>query len=233
MPPTILFIGRCNAVFNKIFPSSVTGVIADNHVDFGVACREHSPDLVVIDSALGLGRNCEISRALRKKTGFIRIIVTNYPSETDEIRALDAGADAYLSTSGDYQLLCARLAALIRMTTAYSGAKTSSVPDNRAVIIGNLSINLATASATIAGSTLPLTAMEYKILKLFMNSIDRTFSRQQIIELICDDEFDGFDRTIDSHIKNLRKKLADAAPGQSYIKTIYGLGYKIGQPTKI
>jgi len=233
MPPTILFIGRCNAVFNKIFPSSVVGVIADNHANFGVACREQSPDLVVIDSALGLGRNCEISRALRKKTGFIRIIVANYPNEADEIQALEAGADAYLPLTGDYRLLCARLTALIRTAATYNNTNLSSVLDNSGVIIGNLSINPDTASANIADSTLPLTAMEYKILKLFMNNIGRTFSRQQIINLICDDDFDGFDRTIDSHIKNLRKKLADAAPSESYIKTIYGLGYKISQPTKI
>ena len=232
MPPTLLFIGRCNAIFNKIFPTSLSSVIADNHASFDVACSEHAPDLVIIDSALGLGRNCEISRVLQKKAGFSRIIVANYPSEADEIQALEAGADAYLSPAGNYRLLCARLAALVRITTVHSSANMRSVPDNNAIIIGNLSINLHNASATISGSNLPLTAMEYKILELFMNSIDRTFSRQQIIDLVCGDDFEGFDRTIDSHIKNLRKKLADAAPGESYIKTIYGLGYKISYPTK-
>jgi DNA-binding response OmpR family regulator len=222
-----------DAVFQKALPGyNIVNLTDSGNLDFETAINENRPQLIIIDSVHGLKRNCEICRRLRPKTTLALVVATSYRDESDEITALEAGADGYVSRTADLRLLRAQLAVFGRRAQLPPIAERPPTTGDY-LSLEELTVNTVNATAQISDRELQLTTMEYSILHLFIKNIGRTFSRQQIIDSVCGDNFDGFDRTIDSHVKNLRKKINDAAPGQSYIKTIYGLGYKIAAPTKI
>lgn len=233
MSRTILVVGRCDSILQKFCSqTAINYILLENPETFDDIVRENSPDLIVLDNALGLRRDCEICRIIRKKTFAPVIILTNYHDERDELTALDSGCTAYFSKTVDYRLFQARLAAFLKTTATQSDKPVAATEKPMAVIsLGALAVNTEAGDVLMAEKRVELTVMEYKILELLVKNIGRTFNRQQIIDNTQGLSFEGFERTIDSHIKNLRKKLSEYAPRESYIKTVYGLGYKISEPT--
>jgi len=183
--------------------------------------RESHPDLIVLDIMLpgidGLG----VCRALRAESSVPIILLTAKTTEQDRIIGLDLGADDYVTKPFSPKELAARVRAVFRRT-----------PDEllqmgpEELRFGNLTVNFPKHEAYLATKALNLTPVEFKLLGVLIREPNRVFSRSQLIEKVLGYDFDGFDRTIDVHILNLRRKLEPDAGHPKYIKTVYGSGYK-------
>jgi two-component system, OmpR family, alkaline phosphatase synthesis response regulator PhoP len=183
--------------------------------------REAHPDLVVLDIMLPGMDGLEVCRRLRSESDVPVILLTAKTTEQDRIAGLDLGADDYVTKPFSPKELAARVRAVLRR-----------LPDEAAergpaeIKYGDLMVNFPKHEAYLRGKPLNLTPVEFKLLSVFIREPNFVFSRSQLIEKVLGYDFDGFDRTIDVHILNLRRKLEVDAGQPKYIKTIYGAGYK-------
>jgi two-component system, OmpR family, alkaline phosphatase synthesis response regulator PhoP len=183
--------------------------------------REASPDLIVLDIMLPGMDGLQICRVLRSESSVPIILLTARTTEQDRIVGLDLGADDYVTKPFSPKELAARIRAVLRRSPDES---LQMGPEE--VRFGNLTINFPKHEAYIDARSLNLTPVEFKLLGVFVREPNRVFSRTQLIEKVLGYDFDGFDRTIDVHILNLRRKLEPDAGHPRYIKTVYGSGYK-------
>ncbi len=183
--------------------------------------RESHPDLIVLDIMLPGLDGLAVCRTLRAESSVPIILLTAKTTEDDRITGLDLGADDYVTKPFSPKELAARVRAVFRRT-----------PDEalqlgpKEVHFEDLTINFPKHEAYLHGQPLNLTPIEFKLLGVFVREPDRVFSRTQLIEKVLGYDFDGFDRTIDVHILNLRRKVEPDASHPKYIKTVYGSGYK-------
>lgn len=184
--------------------------------------RESKPDLVVLDLMLPGLDGLEVCRKLREESDVPIIMLTARTTETDRLKGLDLGADDYVTKPFSPRELAARVRAVLRR-----------IPEEvlmrgpEEIRYGGLMVNFRKHEATLAGNILTLTPIEFKLLGILTREPDRVFSRAQLIEMAVGYDFEGFDRTIDVHIHNVRRKL-EAVPGHAvHIRTIYGTGYKL------
>lgn len=183
--------------------------------------RETRPDLIVLDIMLPGINGLEICRALRNESSVPIILLTAKTTEADRITGLDLGADDYVTKPFSPKELTARVRAVFRRTPDEALQMGS-----EEVRFGKLTINFRRHEAYLSTKALDLTPVEFKLLGVFAREPNRVFSRAQLIEKVLGFDFDGFDRTIDVHILNLRRKLEPDASHPQYIKTVYGSGYK-------
>ena len=183
--------------------------------------RETRPDLIVLDIMLPGINGLEICRALRNESSVPIILLTAKTTEADRITGLDLGADDYVTKPFSPKELTARVRAVFRRTP--DEALQMGLEELR---FGNLTINFRRHEAFLSTKALDLTPVEFKLLGVLAREPNRVFSRAQLIEKVLGFDFDGFDRTIDVHILNLRRKLEPDASHPKYIKTVYGSGYK-------
>ena len=162
--------------------------------------RQARPDLVVLDLMLPRLDGLEVCRTLRKESDMAIVMVTARVEEEDRLTGLDLGADDYV-------------------TKPFSPKELA---------YGEINVDLRTR-AVLSGSTeLTLTPTEFRLLVMLIREPGRTFTRNQIIDRVFGYDFDGFDRTVDAHIANLRRKLKSNGDKAPYIHTIYGVGYRFG-----
>lgn len=183
--------------------------------------RETRPDLIVLDIMLPGINGLEICRALRNESSVPIILLTAKTTEADRITGLDLGADDYVTKPFSPKELTARVRAVFRRSP--DEALQMGLEEIR---FGNLTINFRRHEAFLSTKALDLTPVEFKLLGVLAREPNRVFSRAQLIEKVLGFDFDGFDRTIDVHILNLRRKLEPDASHPQYIKTVYGSGYK-------
>ncbi len=185
--------------------------------------RESHPDIIVLDIMLPGMSGLEVCRTLRKETDVPIIMLTARTTENDKLIGLDSGADDYVTKPFSPKELAARVRAILRRLPEEPAARGPAEIKN-----GDLVLNFDRHEAFIAGNPLSLTPIEFKLLGTLVKEPGRVFSRSQLIEKVLGYEFNGFDRTIDVHILNLRRKLEANSnqPSATYIKTVYGSGYK-------
>ena len=182
--------------------------------------QRQSPDLIVLDLMLPEISGWDVCRILRRKSNIPIIMLTARDEVTDRIVGLELGADDYVTKPFDPQELVSRIKAVLRR----SGGKTM----QKAVLhIGNLTIDNEMRLVQGGDKTIELTPIEFELLTVLAESPGRVYSRQQLLDNIQGDSYDGYERTIDSHIKNLRKKIEPDPDRPSYIITVYGVGYKL------
>ena len=177
------------------------------------------PELIVLDLMLPGMDGTSVCRALRaspQHAAIPVIMVTAMVAEIDRLLGFDAGADDYLCKPFSPRELVARVKALLRR----SAAAVAPLPASP------LQMDQLQLRATWKGKPLALTAQQFRLLNVMAGSPGRIFSRAQLLELAYPDATDVFDRAIDSHIKNLRKKLANDIPEQELIHSVYGVGYR-------
>jgi len=183
--------------------------------------RESHPDLIVLDIMLPGMSGLEVCRTLRSETNVPIIMLTARTTENDKLTGLDIGADDYMTKPFSPKELAARVRVILRR-----------LPDETSqrgpveIRHGELTLNFIRHEAFLAGRTLSLTPVEFKLLGVLAKEPGRVFSRGQLIEKVIGYEFEGFDRTIDVHILNLRRKLDADSSHPGCIKTVYGAGYK-------
>jgi len=176
-----------------------------------------SPDLILLDLMLPGTDGMTICRELRKTSTVPIIMLTARIEEIDRLLGLEIGADGYMCKPYSPREVVARVKALLRRSTG--GFSASDVEDL-------LRIDEQRANVTIGAGSCQLTAVELGLLKTMKESPSRIFNRNQLMNRIYSDNRIVSDRTIDSHVKKLRQKLASLDPNQEYIQSVYGIGYK-------
>ena len=177
--------------------------------------RDHKPDLVLLDIMLPGRDGMEICRELRTFSSVPIIMVTARVEEIDRLLGLELGADDYICKPFSPREVVARVKAVLRRTR-----------DGRTLQAEGLSLDEQRYRATLRGRDLELTAVEFKLLQLLVEHPGRIYGRQQIMEKIYSDDRFVSDRTVDSHIKKLRRKIETVDAGAAFIQSVYGVGYK-------
>ncbi|HEY51497.1 MAG TPA: response regulator transcription factor [Dehalococcoidia bacterium] len=180
--------------------------------------RERHPDLIVLDLMLPGMDGLEVCRTLREESDVPIIMLTAKTTEQDKLTGLDLGADDYVTKPFSPKELAARVRALLRRLPGERGPSE--------IKNGKLIVDFGKHQAFLDGSSLNLTPTEFKLLGILAKEPGRVFSRAEIIDKALGYDFEGFDRTIDVHILNLRRKLEADPDHPKYIKTVYGVGYK-------
>ena len=184
---------------------------------------ERSPSLILLDLNLPKMDGIEICRRVREVSDVPIIMVTARNDEDDRIEGLDLGADDYVSKPFSPRELVSRVQAVLRRSRSENEMKEH---HGGSVEVGSYNVDLDARTVFVRDSELHLTPTEYRLLVYFINSNRRTVSREQIIEGAIGYTFAGFERTVDTHISNLRRKLEQANGGERHLKTVYGVGYR-------
>ncbi|GIO32527.1 MULTISPECIES: response regulator transcription factor [Paenibacillus] len=184
--------------------------------------RAERPALVVLDWMLPEKSGIDVCRELRLTSDCGIIMVTARSDESDKIVGLEIGADDYLTKPFSLRELASRIRALLRRMRG---------PEERPTFMerDNLTISEAKCQVFKDGQEIQLTPTEFKILYTLAARPGIVFSRLQLLRAALEDEYAGYERTMDSHIRNLRRKLEDDAANPRYIQTVYGFGYRFGE----
>ncbi|MFN0279156.1 MAG: response regulator [Pyrinomonadaceae bacterium] len=185
------------------------------------AVGEKPFDAVILDVMLPGIDGFEVLRQIRAVSDVPVMMLTALGDEADRIVGLEIGADDYLPKTFSTRELLARLRAVTRR--AKITVRQSDGGDE--ISAGDISLNLATRSATCDGKPLDLTALEFDLLHCLVRSAGRAMNRDQILDEIAGREYDVFDRSIDVHISSLRRKLSDDFKNPRYIRTLRSVGY--------
>ena len=177
--------------------------------------KEHTPDLILLDLMLPGRDGLEICKEIRTFSNVPVIIITARVQEIDRVVGLEIGADDYVCKPYSPREVVARVKAVFRRI------QPPAKPPETGLVLDELGYK-----ATYQECDLGLTVVEFKLLSILKNNSGRIFTRDQLMEKIYPDRRIVSDRTIDSHIKNLRKKIAFVAHDQELVRSIYGLGYK-------
>lgn len=208
------------AIVDAYLVASCYDVIqANNGFDALQMAIEEAPDLIVLDLMLPDLSGLEVCRRLRQHSNVPIIMLTAKSAEEDILTGLSIGADDYLVKPFSPKELVARITTVLRRV---SPDKPVSLRFNDLIIQPN------TRQAFLNKTELSLTATEFNLLETLAKRPQQVFTREQLIEHVKGNDFEGFDRAIDSHIKNLRQKLGDNPRHPTYIITVHGSGYRFG-----
>lgn len=180
----------------------------------------HRFDMVVLDLMLPKVSGEEVCRAIRNTSDVPLIMLTAKGDVEDRIRGLESGADDYLVKPFSPRELIARIKVLLRRTSVQE------LPQRDRIDYGDLQIDIAGHRALLRGADIDLTASEFKLLVTLARYPGRVYSRMELVEKVLGYDFDGYERTVDSHVKNLRAKLGDDPKRPTYIYTVHGVGYR-------
>jgi DNA-binding response OmpR family regulator len=183
-------------------------------------------DLILLDLMLPKLSGMEVLKKIRTTSMVPVLILSAKGSDIDKALGLGFGADDYISKPFSMIELVARVHASIRRATQYSPAANPNVSNS--LQFKNLNLDLETFSAQVDGRNIQLTAKEFHILKLFMTNQSRVFTKEQIFHFIWEEDYFGNENVINVHIRRLREKIEADPSNPEYIRTIWGIGYKLG-----
>lgn len=185
-------------------------------------------DLILLDLMLPKINGMDLLKRIRETSVVPVLIISAKGSDLDKALGLGFGADDYLSKPFSMIELTARVQAVIRRATQYTQTESKpAVPPT--ISYKDLSLDLHTFSAKVKGKNVQLTSKEFHILKLFLTHRSRVFTKEQIYQLIWEDDYYGNENVINVHIRRLREKIEEDASIPQYIRTIWGIGYKMGE----
>jgi len=216
--------------------AKISGILKDYLLNAGyrVSCldrgdavvpfvRQHSPSLVLLDIMIPGMNGMEVCKEIRRFSDVPVIMLTARVEEIDRLLGLELGADDYVCKPFSPREIVARVKAVLRRRCA--------LPAEKVLLAGEITLTEMTHQVFVLGNEVKLTPCEFNLLRTFLNHPNRIFSREELINSVQGYDFEGYNRTIDSHVKNLRKKLALQLPGKEVISTIYGMGYKLHAPS--
>ncbi|OQX95265.1 hypothetical protein B6I21_06335 [candidate division KSB1 bacterium 4572_119] len=181
-------------------------------------------DAIILDWMLPDEEGPNLIPKLRQKTNAPILMLTARSEMVDKLMGFEAGADDYLTKPFDMMELIARIKALIRRSSHGVDGK-----EKTTITYKGLSLNLETRRVEIDGDEIELTPTEFTILEIMIKKPGVVFSRNKLIELVMGYEYEGYGRTLDSHIARLRSKLELDVKSPEYIITVFGIGYKLGK----
>jgi DNA-binding response OmpR family regulator len=195
-------------------------VLSAGRGDIGLSTWEHKqPNLVILDLNLPGMDGLDVARAIRRKSSTPLIMLTARVEEADQLIGLELGADDYIPKPFSPRVVVARVRALLRRTDPAMEAP-------HVLRAADLEINLDAHTVERAGQHVDFTPTEFTLLATLAGSPGRVFSRLQLLEAVQGVAFEGYERTIDAHIKNLRAKLEPEPKKPRYIETVFGVGYR-------
>jgi len=184
--------------------------------------RRASPDLIVLDLGLPEMDGLDVIRELRKDSNIPIVILTARGEESDKLVGLELGADDYLTKPFSPRELVARVRAVLRRTERIESA-------GNVIRIGDAEIDLARMRVAVDGRPVELTATEFQLLATLARQPGRVFTRSQLLDAVHGVAFESYERAIDTHIKNIRRKFEPNAREPRYLLTVYGVGYRFAE----
>lgn len=198
-------------------------VIDAQRGDKGLALWEQQkPDLVILDLNLPGLDGLDVARQIRQKSDTPILMLTARVEETDQIVGLEIGADDYVTKPFSPKVVVARVRALLRRTKDERAAEPI-------IRVADLEIDPAAHTVQRGGEEIELTPTEFNLLVAMASQPGRVFSRLQLLEATQGVAYEGYERTIDAHIKNLRAKLEKDPKNPQYIETVFGVGYRFAR----
>jgi two-component system response regulator BaeR len=186
--------------------------------------RANPADLILLDILLPGEDGLTAFNKIRSVSNVPVLFLTAKVEDADRLLGLEMGADDYICKPFLPREVVARVKAVLRRTHSFHPEEKLSV--------GPIVINTTSHKATISNTDLQLTPIEFELLKLLASRPGQVFTRSDLIETVQGSRFEGYDRTIDSHISNLRKKISRHIQDQKIIHTVYGIGYSFSFPQK-
>ena len=193
------------------------------------AFNRRMPDMAVLDIKMPRMDGMDLLQRLRQKSAMPVIFLTSKDDEIDEVLGLRMGADDYVKKPFSQRLLVERIRALLRRQEALNGAEMPVAEENRVMIRGSLTMDPLRHLVTWKGAEVSLTVTEFLLLQALAQRPGFVKSRDQLMDVAYDDQVYVDDRTIDSHIKRLRKKLRAVDEEFAAIETLYGIGYRYNE----
>jgi len=185
--------------------------------------RTRQPDAIVLDLGLPVVDGLDVVRALRRDSTVPIVILTARGDETDRVTGLELGADDYVAKPFSPKELVARVRAVLRRVEA------AARPVER-LVTGDLEIDLARRRVTVGGRPIQLTPTEFELLATLAREPGRVFTRGQLLDAVHGFSLESYERAIDGHVKNLRRKLEPDPGAPRYVRTVHGVGYALAEP---
>jgi DNA-binding response OmpR family regulator len=195
-------------------------VTAENGQDALYVARHEMPDLILLDVMMPKMDGYQFLRTFRQERRTPIIIITAREEETDAVLGLDLGADDYVVKPFRMRELAARIRALLRR-----GGETTELPE--VFRIGKITMDQSAHTVTVQDAPLQLTPIEFDLLAVLMRSPGQAFTRTQLVDHLLDSGFTGLEKTLNVHIRNLRKKIETETGTDDYIETVFGVGYRL------
>jgi DNA-binding response OmpR family regulator len=186
------------------------------------AARRQPPDLVVLDLGLPGRDGLDVTRELRRFSAVPIVMLTARGDETDRVVGLELGADDYVVKPFSPKELVARVRAVLRR----SGA---SVKETERLQVGDVTIDVRRRQVQVAGRPVELTATEFELLHVLAREPGRVFTRGQLLDAVHGVAFETYERAIDAHVKNIRKKIEPPHQRPRYLLTVHGVGYRFAE----
>jgi DNA-binding response OmpR family regulator len=183
--------------------------------------RTEPPALVVLDLGLPGIDGLDVTRALRHDGDPPIIMLTARDDETDKLIGLELGADDYVTKPFSPRELVARVRAVLR--------RRAGAAESQALRVGDLELDVPRMRVTRAGEAVELTATEFSLLAFMARQPGRVFTRSQLLDAIHGVAFESYERAIDAHVKNIRRKLEPSPHSPRYLQTVYGVGYRLAE----
>ena len=191
------------------------------------AATREGPELVVLDWMLPRLDGLEVCRRVRRESVVPILMLTARSAEIDRVVGLEVGADDYLTKPFGIRELLARVRALLRRVELDRGAGDGASPSAPLLEAGGLRVDLAARAARVDGRAVELTPKEFDLLALLVRNPGRAFAREYLMAKVWGYDAEGSDRTVDTHVLRLRKKLG---PHGDRIETVWGVGYRLARP---
>ncbi len=189
------------------------------------AALTERPDAVVLDLMLPKMDGLAVCRELREKAPYIPILMLTAKDDVvDKVLGLEMGADDYITKPFSLRELEARIKSVLRRMQA--GTRAEGTSDEAPIVRGKLRIDPSKREVTVGDRQIELTPKEFELLRLFAGNPGRVFPRKYLLEKIWDYSYEGYDRTIDSHINRLRAKIEENPENPQMVLTVWGIGYK-------
>jgi DNA-binding response OmpR family regulator len=191
------------------------------------AFRREAPDCVILDVGMPGADGFEVAREIRKTSSAPIIFLSARTDETDKVVGLELGGDDYVSKPFSPKELVSRVKAVLRRQGAGARAGVAARDAGSELKAGDLAVDTEKRLASVGGRRVELTAAQFDILVFLMRSPGRVFTRLEILEGAIGLAYEGYERTLDVHIKNIRKALGDDSDAPRYIGTVRGVGYRL------
>ena len=181
--------------------------------------RAEEPDLVVLDLGLPVMDGLDVCRSIRKTSNLPIIMLTARDEEADKLIGLELGADDYITKPFSPKELVARVRSVLRRSELAQEAR-------EVIRVGDVTLDIPRMQVTVGGEEIELTATEFQLLQTLASQPGRIFTRSQLLNAVHGIAIESYERAIDAHIKNIRRKLEPVPHEPRYIQTVYGVGYR-------
>ena len=198
-------------------------VEAANGQDALFVARDTKPDLVILDMMMPKMNGMEFMRHFNKESSVPVIMLTAKVEDTDKIVGLELGADDYVTKPFNVRELTARVRAVLRRIQKSDAA-------SEVLRAADVELDRGRATVCVGERPVELTRSEFELLATLMSTPGRVFSRLDLLDQVAGDAYEGYERTIDVHIRNLRAKIEPDSKHPQYIETVYGMGYRFAVP---